>query len=301
MTRLQRLPAVVEMFRSVAPAGLTIQQAADRIGVPYNTITQLVSRAVRGATRDVRLYKTRCGHSVLYFAYQADAEAFDIKAYHAAQFVTNGEKRSPLQTRIYRFLDECPKGADAEAILTHISQESGKRVEHVRTVVSEMVKYGRIVGIGPNNWKRYFAAEKVPDEAGRAVVAAEIEAYRKASKDAYRERENARKRMKNAAKRDAMPKRAKPVVKIKSQEPRRNGFMLSPKVPRPSVMLSPAAVRMLKKQIPDVPAIIPDHVKVQVCPGYRGDIRYLPQTDRVIGGFATMGIGRYLEPTQEAA
>lgn len=48
------------------------------------------------------------------------------------------------------------------------------------------------------------------------------------------------------------------------------------------------------KQLP--PAIIPPTVKVQVLPSVQIDVRYQvdPRT-RVVGGFATMGAGRYLE------
>lgn len=305
MTRHPRLQAVIDLFRSIGPAGLTIQQTADRLGFSYNTVTQLMSRAERGIAREAKLYKTRCGHSVVYFANECDAQAFDIKAYHAAQFVANGEKRSPLQARIYRFLADRPEGVDAHAILTHISADAGKKVEHVRTVVADMRKHERIIGVGPANWTRYFAPEHAPDEAGRVIVLAEIEATRKANKAAYRERENARKSARDKARRAARPKpEKKPKRKSNSADKSASQwgkFMLAPKAPRPSVSLSPAAARMLKKQIPDCEPTITDHVKVQVCPGYRGDVRYLPQTDRVIGGFATMGIGRYLEPEQVAA
>ena len=300
MSRHPRLQAVIDLFRAIAPAGLTIQQTAERLGFSYNTVTQLMSRAERGIARGVKLYKTRRGHSVVYFANECDAKAFDIKAYHAAQFVANGEARSPLQARIYRYLAGLPNGACSKDIAAYISESSGKSVAHVTTVVAEMNKIGRIVGIGPNNWKRYFAAEIAPDDAARAVILEQIEATRKANKLASRNHANERKKMTDAARRASRPKPAPKPAKV-AKEKRRDGFMLSPKAPRPSVMLSNAAVRMLKRQIPDGPATIPDHVKVQVCPGYRGDVRYLPQTDRVIGGFATMGIGRYLEPEKVAA
>jgi len=42
--------------------------------------------------------------------------------------------------------------------------------------------------------------------------------------------------------------------------------------------------------------IIPRHVKVQICPSPGFDVRYqLPPNERVVGGFATIGVGRYLE------
>ena len=56
---------------------------------------------------------------------------------------------------------------------------------------------------------------------------------------------------------------------------------------------------MIKQQTRAVhfsgPAIVPENVKRTVIPGWTHDDRYqLPPGTRIVGGFATMGVGRYL-------
>ena len=51
--------------------------------------------------------------------------------------------------------------------------------------------------------------------------------------------------------------------------------------------------KRLYQKAPDGPAIIPAHVVIQTLPGFTGFHRYLV-TGPVIGGFATLGVGRYL-------
>ena len=55
---------------------------------------------------------------------------------------------------------------------------------------------------------------------------------------------------------------------------------------------------MLEKQravLVSEPVIVPENVKRTVCPPWTHDVRYqLPPGTRIVGGFATMGVGRYL-------
>lgn len=55
---------------------------------------------------------------------------------------------------------------------------------------------------------------------------------------------------------------------------------------------------MLEKQravLVSGPVIVPENVKRTVCPPWTHDVRYqLPPGTRVVGGWATMGMGRYL-------
>lgn len=309
-------------LRAAAPGGLSIKQAADKLGTEYLTAASLISHAHGGRSKSGKVYHRREGHCGLYFADAADAEAFDMKAYAAAEFAVPRPSRAPQQTVIWEFVAGFERGATQEQIRRH----AGLTVDQATAVIAQMGKTGRLTAIGPHCWKRYFTdAVKAQDLA--PSILAEIAQTRAENKAASLARKNAEKRARWAETAHLRPPkpcgRPKREKVAKDQEAYRQKYRLDPtkvkkvvrkgpegqpvvkivipKPPRPMVTLSACAAWMAKKKPPDVPATIPDHVKVQVCPGYRGDVRYLPQTDRVIGGFATMGIGRYLEPSQEAA
>lgn len=309
--------ALRELVRSVAPAGVSIEQAAQHLGCHYRAAASLISHAHSGRSLTLRLHHVRHGHSGLYFEREDHAKAFDIAAYDAARFAVPKPTRAPMQAKMYEFVSEQPRGATQEQIRIH----AGCSVDHATAVISQMVKNGRLIAIGPNCWKRYFTDAALVAEIG-ADVLAEIERTRMANKVATRAKKNAAKREKWAASAALRPKPAtkpKANVTIKN-EPQRSKFMIEPrrivkagqkltdqnapapavlfnerKLPKPKVTLAPCVAWMQKKRVPDCEPTIPPHVKVQVCPGYQGHLRFAPDPGRVIGGFATMGIGRYLD------
>jgi hypothetical protein len=64
-------------------------------------------------------------------------------------------------------------------------------------------------------------------------------------------------------------------------------------VERPGVIVPPKVTTHFKAA---AQVFTPKHVKVQQCPGFNG-LGFAANPEPVIGGFRTLGVGRYLEET----
>lgn len=134
---------------------------------------------------------------------------------------------------------------------------------------------------------RFFVSAEQCDRAAPAV-AAYVKALRDASKARIRAGWKARADAKAAAKRAARPpKEAKP--KPATAKPKRTAFV-KPEQPKP-FNKAPEARKKWADQVP----IVPEHVKVQRCPGFSGVSPFKPDAG-FCGDFLKAGVGRYLEP-----
>lgn len=144
----------------------------------------------------------------------------------------------------------------------------------VSVTVSHMVTAGEIIRVGPKMLSRYFASREHAAAAEIWMVAelaehtARLKAIRSAKQIAVQRERRARER----AAKPPKPEKVKPVKRI---------VLLS--ALKPSAKHQPATVAQI---------VVPANVKrtVHPTPPARFEV-----TGPVIGGFATAGIGRYLE------
>lgn len=299
---------LMALVRAAAPGGVSVKQVADALETDYRAAASLVSHAHGGRSKTLKLHHRRAGNCGLYFEDEALADAFDMKEYAAAIFATPTPTRAPMQARIHEFVTAQSRGATQEQIRKHI----GCAMDLSTVVISRMVKNGRLIAIGPNCWKRYFTSSETVAAIG-ADVLAEIERTRADNRADTRTKKNEAKRKKwaaSAAQRPPKPVKQpkRPVTRDPTEqwrkfmiEPRYGKKKASPEQARREIpgvaLLAPQApnkapVKIKRRNDAHIEPFIPPHVKVQECPGYRGDVRFM--LDRVDGEFASMGIGRYL-------
>lgn len=287
----------MSVARAAAPGGLSTQDFADLLDTPYRTAASLVSHAHNGRSKSGKLYRRQQGGYGLYFADESDAQAFDIGSYAATRYAVPKATRAPNQTRVYEYVASMPRGATQAQIRLSL----GLDIESSTTLIAQMCKSGRLHSIGPVCWKRYFTDADLM-ESMREEVIAEIQRVRTERRETARELKNERKR----ALRASLP--AKPPKERKPPKDRRQ-FMIEPRTKHKAApakraapvveLMAPARpdtapVKIKRSKAHDCEPFIPPHVKVKYCEGYRGDVRFMVSAP-VVGGFATMGIGRYME------
>ncbi|HSC06808.1 MAG TPA: hypothetical protein VLD59_08275 [Steroidobacteraceae bacterium] len=282
---------LLEALRAAAPGGLDRQKMA-AMGLPRGGyLSSLLKLAQEAGT----VFNKRYGGLSLYFASRADAEAFDpteaLHAWHMAR--ASDAQRAPLQHAVLAAVRGAPRLGIASK---DIREAVGADADSVIVTISAMVGAGKILSVGPPMWRRYFA-----DQAQMLDVMNEtlddIEAARKASRDAARQatriRERGYKRIKHAKIVASRP--PKPPTDPKLRKPPKK----KTKAAKPQQALIPESsgvvIRPPKKTMKDAQAIIPPHVKLQVIPGFE---RFCKQPKVTVGLFSSLGVGRYMEPTE---
>jgi hypothetical protein len=179
-----------------------------------------------------------------------------------------------------------------------ISEQSGHPMMNTQREVCRLVQLGKLHAFKTSPHLRYFASVESL-EASRPMVEADEALYRIDSrkralaKNLRYYRKNIKPKLEAA--RALAPNKPRKVrkdagipKKLKAEKPPKVA-----KAPRPLKVMQPKPIPAkhsldeFKKAI----AAIPDHVKVQVIPGYTGD-RWQVQAPR--NGFASLGIGRYV-------
>lgn len=190
-----------------------------------------------------------------------------------------------------------------------------------------MVQTSRLFRAGVSQHFRYFLTVEDRDAAVEAV-AAEHERYvaeqgerrRQQYRDSQRKRRDSR--ASGRVKRGLQPLSTGAEVVIERNPP---PIKAKPSV-RPTVLLAPELTITRSKDAPpqpkqkpgdalrkvmgyharahvakplkrDAEVIIPPHVQIQRLPGYVGDMRIMVPDESVVGGFRSLGVGRYLEAT----
>jgi hypothetical protein len=149
---------------------------------------------------------------------------------------------------------------------------------YISSRLPELVRAGRLFQVGPDKWRRYFSREDMAnDYAARseetiARLREEGKASTRAKQSAARQARRLRERAARAPK--VEPKVANPATPWRNESPTKR-----------------ATVKQAHVEIVGL-----DRAHVVVGRAWTHDPRYqLPLGERVVGGFATMGIGRYLE------
>lgn len=261
------LKQVSDALKAAAPNGMRVGEIADALGRNYVGTLSLVRRmAKRG-----KIFGVVVLHSAMYFANEADRDA-----------LSTGDllkDRAPLQTKIIAFVSTCRLGASQR----HIRTALGISQELCTPMCASMVrKTKRMFACGPLMFRRYFA-DKEHMESVEAETLADIERERDESTKAAIEARRTRQREAYRAEVALKPKRApakKKEPKPKASKAGHSDFAANTFQKRTAPKAPPKPVG---------PAIVPDHVKVQVIPGFsrgRFEVTEAPPL------FSLVGIGR---------
>ncbi len=278
------LNKALAVIRAAAPGGLTRRQISERAQCTFASLSSLLHRAV---TMNVpQIFSIRAFGTALYFGNKKDRDAFDMREYCANLPKKLVLRKAPCQTRIQA---ECAKhkfGCSAPELREAVKDGP----KDISTTLTLMVANGRLFSIGRPGWMRYFAS-KESLEAVRHEVIQLIEEQRNASHAAAKKKMYARTELARRAKRAA----ARALRDASPPKPKKQAPKTSHK---PLAIVTYAAAKKPHKKAspPSGPIVVPPHVKVQVCPGFKGD--RFSVTGPVVGGFSTMGIGRYYSQTK---
>lgn len=205
----------------------------------------------------------------------------------------NGVK--PVMRR--KFIAACahllaqPMGASVRELSEH-----GKvKLSHAKSMAQMGRRAGELFSAGDGVRMRYFASAEAA-AAGLPLILAAVAELTAAAKERNRARSRAAAALRSARRRAAMPpKQAKP--------PKAKAFKAAPVKKVRAAKLAKVAPKPRKSDpaqaFRDRPVIVPEHVKVTVCPGIE---RFYAQPARVDGGlFASAGLGRYPLPATWSA
>lgn len=195
--------------------------------------------------------------------------------------MTRAPREGTLRRAVFDAVD-----AAGSLTLRDIRVAVGVQAPEFTTVVGQLVLCGLLIGVGPKCSKRYFADEALA-QAYLARIPVELDAVKVARKerDLQRRRNAYRKKVAQRPARPAKPKAEPKPLQVAKPKP-------ATKTPWRADHSKPAPVTTPRAKV--VQQIVePADVKRTVAP-VRRDTRFAVEGP-VIGGFATMGVGRYLE------
>lgn len=201
------------------------------------------------------------------------------------------EKVSPIRMAIIDVLTHstCPIGVSSH----EIAAATGFRWKQVSLALCRLRHNGLAFHIGEQKDRRYFATAEARDAAAvpykvflHGVRQERIARAKATALKGARKSYEAKREMRLAAQPKPEPKPPKPAPKAKAAP--------KPKHRQQPIKLAKAkSVKPTVKSFKDMPVVNAGAVKVKVLPGFTGD--RFAVSGPVIGGFASMGLGRYLE------
>lgn len=212
------------------------------------------------------------------------------------------DRMAPVQDEI---LERLRAGPASGMTINQLRPAMGRTGSQLEQTLSKMLTAGRLWVIYAKPRSRYYPSVEAM-EAARPQVEAEEAAIRKAVRDAARAREAAAKRERCRAARADKPARVKAVKpekpaasqakahcwgRVASDASTRTMPSLPQKVPVPRRPAAPKG--------PAVPAEVVgmDDAMKRCEPAKKYPDHRFVVDGPVVGGFATMGVGRYMEPT----
>lgn len=184
------------------------------------------------------------------------------------------------RVKILAMLNECnnPLGMNSWEIIAR----SPVRDNSIAKTLRDMRDDGQLFTAGPNRETRFFATADARDAAIPA-----IEAYLQRMRDEFAERKRQRKAKSNRDQwaKEKAERAAKPIKPKAATKPRHKQMSIK--------LAKPKAPKAVGRPFKDLPVVNAGQVKPKVLPGFTGDRWGV--SGKVIGGFASAGIGRYLE------
>lgn len=197
-------------------------------------------------------------------------------------------KPPPLRnpTNMNAILAVC-EAAGADGVTTAQLRESTAHLNWctAKKALDRLIASGRVFGVGPDKHRRWFSDQEKAQAF--ALIVDDVVAAKRAEQAERAKGHRAAYEARRQAKRVRVERKPKPAV----VKPAKNAA--TPWRQENQETKSARAAQLAEKNRA-VEIITPEHVKVQVVPGYMGDPRYTVNGP-VIGGFRTAGVGRYLD------
>jgi len=261
--RIQRWPDIHAAMTALGGYG-TSKQISERSGIDLKSITCFLGQYVSSG----RVFRYGNGHlNKVYSLHPLDPAVFGARRERA-------ERPAPGRDQVFAMVQEAGARGIEKA---EIAERTGFLHDASDKHLCILRRLGKVWTVQYLRTARHFASQEHAQAFEATVPAIMAEARQR-----WQQRAVERKRELRAI---ASANRPPVVREPKPKKPKK-------REPRPGRELLARGTVNVERAVPTGPVIIPENVKRTVCPS--PPERFSVQGP-VIGGFATMGIGRYLE------